>query len=160
MESRQENTPRPMTSTCVLAIPSYNDIFRVPKIKDRQTNQQYGRVLLKHLFKEQHGTMLSNQRTVRSWLKDANLFEDNIDLRHNKSMQDNLKSLIREKMHTLIPLRFRGTDIKWEEEDIYNWAKVSLQSKRKNNKKKSNSISKDTSPRDEQQVRMCGYFYC
>lgn len=133
---------------CMIDIPTYDQIFCAPKKKSRDDNKLYGRKLLAKYFSDQHAIYLSNLQVVRTWLKDSEFVDfNNMDLRHNKELQDKMKNLICNRIHEIKPLNFSGVSYIWRFEDIYAWSLVSIQSKRKNLKKvvNDNDISRKSS---------------
>lgn len=134
-ESRVCNTKRVIE---VVPTPTYEQIFQVPKKKDREQGKFYGKDLLKRFFKEQHGVFINNQATVRRWLKDT-VFNSicNLDFRHNKVEQNRLKELIRNNISEIKPILLNGETYLWKENDIYCWALHCVQAKRKHGRKKS-----------------------
>lgn len=131
-----ENT----VSRSTVDTPTYEQIFCVPKKKDRDPTKLYGReVLMKH-FPEQHANFLSNHRKVNKWFKDVTRDESTQDLRHKPAEKEKIMTIIRQNIEEITPLNFPGASYTWKAEDIYSWVLISLQSRRKYEKNK-NKVS-------------------
>lgn len=128
------------TQTQFVDTPSYEQIFRPPKIIDRDPSKLYGRMLLRKHYEDQHKILSANYSRVRSWFKDMAVG----DMRHNPIEQKRVKDLIHAKIHDIQPLCFPGATYTWREEDIYIWILSLKQCQRKYQKRKMSMSSCST----------------
>lgn len=117
----------------------YDQIFRPPQPKYRDSNKLYGRDFIKKMDLDQYRLLITNYGFVRKWFMKI---EPIGDLRNNNEKKKVIMGIIRDNIAQIKPINVYGVDYLWLEEDIYNWCIKSLASKRKWDKKK---IAKDSS---------------
>lgn len=127
----------------LLETPTYDQIFRPPKLADRECGMLYGRdFLLRHCRDNQNVTYCKNHRTVQLWVKNNEII---MDLRHNKDEQQKIKDFIQDNYDQILPLKFPGATYFWKQEDVYMYYVRTMQASRKYKKRKSITSSAGSS---------------